>query len=658
VRALAGILLCAATSVVAPSAAAGAAVNPAAALIERGVVAMRTNPESSRRDAEEALLVLQRQPDTDLEIRAHLLLCDYEAERDATAAAEQIAAARALLPRAQRPGLAAGVLNCAGAMHENAGENEQARSLYEQAVAAATAAHDDGMLAETLFSRGYLLGLIGEYTAGLADLRRAQALFEKRNMPRHALTVLNSIATLYNRMGDYEQAKHIYTQALHDQHAAGMLREEAVTLHNMGKVHERLHEWREARQAFAGALDISRQIDYQRGEAYALRGLAAVDDAMGDPKGAMQHLDQAEALRQKIPDARLRAQIALERGIALHGLGRLTESRAALESARAVLESAGALGELAPVYSELAAIQAEVGDWRGAYQRERDYAQLSQKLYSNQLDQRFATLKVEFDTAAKEKENAALVRENEANRKALEQGRSVRRLQAAVIALTVVLASVLATLALHQRGSSLRMRRLAMTDELTGVPNRRAVLDRLGAHLREEQTAPCSILIMDIDHFKGINDQHGHAAGDEVLKLVATAVRNAVIEPAFFGRLGGEEFLVALPATPLDEARRVAEAFRSRIMSVDPGRWCADRRTITASIGVTMQIVTDDSPSSLLKRADMALYAAKRSGRNCVRTEPSSADQDAPVGENAASILGVHELDPDVPLAGGGARRA
>jgi diguanylate cyclase (GGDEF)-like protein len=619
---------------------------------------MRTNPESSRRDAEEALLVLQKQPDTDLEIRAHLLLCDYEAERDETAAATQIAAARSLLPRAQRPGLAAGVLNCAGAIRENTGDNAQAHSLYEQAVAAATAAHDDEMLAETLFSRGYLLGLTGEYTAGLADLRRAQALFERRNMPRHALTVLNSIATLYNRMGDYEQAKHIYTQALHDQHAAGMLREEAVTLHNMGKAHERLHEWRDARQAFSGALDISRQIDYPRGEAYALRGLAAVDDAIGNPRDALQHLDQAEALRRSIPDARLRAQITLERGVALHRLGRLAESRTALESARSVLESAGALGELAPVYAELAAIQAELGDWRGAYQRERDYAQLSQKLYSNELDQRFATLKVEFDTAAKEKENAALVRENEANRKALEQGRAVRRLQAAVIALTVVLATVLATLALHQRGSSVRMRRLAMTDELTGVPNRRAVLERLGTHLREGHASPCSILIMDIDHFKSINDQHGHAAGDEVLKLVATAVRNAVIEPAFFGRLGGEEFLVALPATPLDEGRRVAEGFRSRIMSVDPGRWCADRRTITASIGVTMQIATDDNPSSLLKRADMALYAAKRSGRNCVRTEPASTEQDVQAADSAASILGVHELDPGVPLAGGGVRRA
>jgi diguanylate cyclase (GGDEF)-like protein len=459
-------------------------------------------------------------------------------------------------------------------------------------------------------------------------------------------------------MGDYEQAKHIYAQALHDQRAAGMLREEAVTLHNMGKVHERLHEWREARQAFAGAFDVSKQIDYRRGEAYALRGLAAVEEALGDPKAALQELDRAEELRQRIPDARLRAQITLERGVALHRLGRLMESRAALESARTVLESAGALGELAPVYAELAAVQADVGDWRGAFQREQDYAQLSQKLYSNQLDQRFATLKVEFDTAAKEKENAALMRENEANRKALEQGRSVRRLQAAVIALTVVLASVLATLALHQRGSSLRMRRLAMTDELTGVPNRRAVLDRLGAHLREEHTPACSILIMDIDHFKSINDLHGHAAGDEVLKLVAAEVRAAVIEPAFFGRLGGEEFLVALPATSLVEAHQIAEAFRSRIMSVDPRRWCADRRTITASIGVTVQLATDESPSSMLKRADMALYAAKRSGRNCVRAEPALAEQVMPAADSPASILGVHEVDPDVPLAGGGARRA
>jgi diguanylate cyclase (GGDEF)-like protein len=164
---------------------------------------------------------------------------------------------------------------------------------------------------------------------------------------------------------------------------------------------------------------------------------------------------------------------------------------------------------------------------------------------------------------------------------------------------------------------------LAMTDELTGVPNRRAVLGRLDPLLRRSDSSACSTLIIDIDHFKAINDQHGHPAGDEVLKVVAATVRSAVRESAFFGRLGGEEFLIVLPGTGLKEARRVAEVFRERIESIDTSRWCADRRPITASIGVAVSVPGKDTPSTMLQRADLALYVAKRGGRNCVKTEPT-----------------------------------
>ena len=135
---------------------------------------------------------------------------------------------------------------------------------------------------------------------------------------------------------------------------------------------------------------------------------------------------------------------------------------------------------------------------------------------------------MEFDTAAKEKENALLLRENDANEMALMQGRRARQLQAIAIALTVVLAGMLATLALHQRRTTLRMRTLAMTDELTGVPNRRDVLRRLEELLQRPDEPECAVLIIDIDHFKSINDHHGHPMGDEVLKFIARELRTAV----------------------------------------------------------------------------------------------------------------------------------
>src|SRR5258708_16312331 len=127
--------------------------NPALALIELGTVAMRTDPDASKQDAERALDVIRRHPDADLEIRARLLLCDYYSERDADAARQQIDAANALLPQARRQGLRAGVLTCQGETLESAGDNAHAMTDFDAAVSVATAANEEQMLAEALFSR-------------------------------------------------------------------------------------------------------------------------------------------------------------------------------------------------------------------------------------------------------------------------------------------------------------------------------------------------------------------------------------------------------------------------------------------------------------------------------------------------------------------------
>jgi diguanylate cyclase (GGDEF)-like protein len=612
------------------SARAGSGGHPATALVDRATVEMRTDPEASKSHADQALKLLEKQPDADLEVQVRLILCDYYAERDTGAAEREIDAGNALLPQAQRKGLKAGLLDCRGQMFETAGNNARARALYEQAVTVAAETHDDEMLAQSLFSRGYLLGLEGEYSAGLSDLKRAQALYEKLNKPVHALTVLNSIATLYNRMGDNAQAVYMYSRALKAQHEAGMQREEAVTLHNLGRAYENLHEWDESRKSFTESLAVSRQLAYPRGEAYALRGLAAVANASGDPRGALDILARAETLQRQTPDARLRAQIQLARGIAYHKLDRLPDSIAALEDALETFRQADAMGELNVTYSELAEVYSRSGNWKAAYERLTQAKETSDRLLNNQLDQRFATLKVEFDSAAKDKENAQLLHENAINQQALAQGRSVRHLQAAVILLSATLVLVLAMLAVHQRRSALRMKYLALTDELTNVPNRRSVLARLDPLLRSVEAGTCACLIIDVDHFKKINDQFGHPTGDEVLKAVAGAVRALIQEPAFFGRLGGEEFLIVLPTMDMAGAREAAERFREAIMAIETSRWCPDNRRITASIGCAVSNPGADTPSTMLKRADFALYAAKRSGRNCVETEPTLPVDQAP----------------------------
>jgi len=577
----------------------------------------RAEPESGRAIAEASLEALKREPDVDLEIRTRLVLCDYYSERDQKAALGQIEFANALMADAKRTALRAGLLVCQGEILETQGENSKARDYYEQAVQVAAAAHDDEMLAGALYSRGYLIGLQGNFAAGLNDLQRSQALYDSIGMPQHALTALNSIATFYARMGDFEQALPIYERALREQTREGLKREQIVTMYNIGRTNEMLSNWAISKRSFSASLDASRKLNYLRGEAYALRGLAAIEVDTGDSRDALRMLDRAAQLHAQTPDARLGAQIQFVRGRALHKLHRLQDSASMLESAIKIFTKADTIFELRAAHDELASVYSDMGYWRAAFENQARSQAAADKLYRNQLDQRFATLKVEFDTASKEKQNAVLVRQNEVNQTKLAQEGRVQRLQAAVIALSILLLVVLTALALRQRRSSAKMRVLAMTDELTGVPNRRSVLARVTLLLEDHRSPPCAMLAIDIDHFKNINDQHGHPQGDEALRRVAETIAGDIREPAFIGRLGGEEFLVMMPNATRDSARALAERIRERVSAIDSARWTSPK-PITVSIGVTLSVPGRDTTSSMLQRADAALYAAKHAGRNCV----------------------------------------
>ncbi len=593
----------------------------AQALVQSSMNAMRSDPEASRRFADDALKALAQHPDTDLELRARLLLCDYHSERDGRQARAEIAAGRALLPKVQRQGLQAGLFNCEGEIEESAGNYGRALQLFEQAVQVAERTHDDEMLADALYQRGYLRGVQGDYAAGLGDLRRARGLYEQGGLTQRATTTFNGIAILYNRMGDHEQARHYYEQTLQAQRVDGSQRELAVTQHNLGRVYEALQLWDQARTAFEATLDLSRGIDYPRGQAYALRGLAAVRNAEGNPEAALGLLQLAELLERQGPDERLRGQIQLQRGIALRQLKRVGDSVAALQDALAVFKQADSLHETGITQGALAATHADAGDWKSAYERQRDHTRTQERWLRSQLDQRFATLKVEFDTAAKEKENALLLREKAATETALQQERRAGQLQAAVIVLAGALLVLLAVLAWRQRRHGIEMRRLAMTDELTGLPNRRDVLNRLQAQLSDRRNRPCAVIIIDLDHFKMINDQHGHLVGDEMLKAVAQVLASSMPATACLGRLGGEEFVAVLPDTGEAQALAVGEAVREHVQALDGSRWLPRGQGLTASLGITVSRPGEDDISSMLHRADEALYRAKAAGRNRVFAE-------------------------------------
>ncbi len=162
---------------------------------------------------------------------------------------------------------------------------------------------------------------------------------------------------------------------------------------------------------------------------------------------------------------------------------------------------------------------------------------------------------------------------------------------------------------------------LAQKDELTGLNNRRAFFEQ--GHLIFEQSKrfgrPISVIMMDIDHFKMINDNYGHSIGDMVLQAVAELLQRLVREIDIVARMGGEEFAFALPETGLEDAANLAERLRSeveKLVVINDGH----QIKITASFGVVTCKNSDESIEALLTNSDDALYVAKKNGRNQIKT--------------------------------------
>jgi diguanylate cyclase len=161
----------------------------------------------------------------------------------------------------------------------------------------------------------------------------------------------------------------------------------------------------------------------------------------------------------------------------------------------------------------------------------------------------------------------------------------------------------------------------SLLDELTGVNNRKAYDNKVAETIAglKRYNVPSSLMLCDIDHFKRINDTYGHIVGDLVLKKFVSLVNEKLRETDFLARYGGEEFTIILPHIPLDKAQTAAESIREHIYK-SVFSYKENEILLTISIGVST-FMKDDTPDSVFERADRALYLAKHSGRNAVKTE-------------------------------------
>lgn len=188
--------------------------------------------------------------------------------------------------------------------------------------------------------------------------------------------------------------------------------------------------------------------------------------------------------------------------------------------------------------------------------------------------------------------------------------------------LILLVAAAISALRANARAAeaTAELRRMATTDPLTGLWNRRHLLERLEAETGRSRRngRPLCLAILDVDHFKRVNDLHGHPAGDEVLRVLAVLLKDAVRLSDVVGRMGGEEFAILMPETDRAQARLVCERLRQAVAERPIRLPSGEDLSVTLSTGIALMAGREAS-DRLISRADSALYDAKAGGRNCVK---------------------------------------
>jgi diguanylate cyclase (GGDEF)-like protein len=438
------------------------------------------------------------------------------------------------------------------------------------------------------------------------------------------IAAASALSAVLGNAHDYREALDLNQEVIDWNTAHGLTAELSASLYRRGGIFGAQHDFALAIAQYAKARQISASIQDVQGvgvaemstcEAYIeLNELAAAGQSCRSAAHIFAESRSGPWLKQT---QALRARIELAGGHADRAL-RLLDS---------VLDRGGAdlpPRQLASIYYARSRSEAALQDYPSAYEDLEGY--LRRYSAQNALDrsEQAAVATARFDTDREIAQNSALRRELTLATERLELRKRELTWTIAVIALVSLVMALLMRLLISNHRYRRELQRLAGQDGLTGLPNRRLTAEKATAALAAAAGhRPVSMALIDLDHFKSINDRYGHAVGDHVLREFAQLARKLLRSTDTLGRWGGEEFLLILPDTTIDAA--VATVHRMRAATAEmPQVDAACGLVVSFSAGIASRSGTAQSLDEVIACADAALYEAKRAGRNLVRLDPET----------------------------------
>lgn len=505
----------------------------------------------------------------------------------------------------------ASTLNALGHLHHFQGNFPRALEYYLEALEVSRKYELKALEANALNGVGLVQYTLGNHQEAVKYFLRSLALKRELDDRLSQAETLTNLGMVYLELGDLAGAAQLYRESLTIQQALGDRQGEANALRNLGVVFQRLGRVQEALDYHQQALEIANQLGSPQIRAACLENLGRVHAALGNLDTALELLQAAKALHQELNHRLGELSALLQIGLLL---GRKGQPGIAIQVLQQGLELAGELGTqkmLLEFHQAMASVfEAEHKPALALYHL-RQALDIERKLQKEQQAQRTAAL-----LAGLQVEKARQEAEIERLRN-IELARANRELALAIESLKEANAEK-SRLLDKLRQQSAELERLARQDPLTRLHNRRYLEENLEREFAASKRYKfsLSVALVDIDHFKQINDTFSHQVGDDVLRIVGQILESGCRGVDFAARYGGEEFALVFSQTDLAGALIACERVRQRI---EQHNWAAlhPDLKVTVSIGVSCDS-TLPNHEKLLAAADEQLYAAKRAGRNRV----------------------------------------
>jgi diguanylate cyclase (GGDEF)-like protein len=505
----------------------------------------------------------------------------------------------------------------AGLIAVRGGELQRGIDLLQQAAQRALDSDANRVYVFAVQELAFTRGILEQYDASLQDLHKAYAVALRLNQPDLIAVVNDAYGAVYAYMADYARSIDYYLLALSEFEELGYKEQAASVIQGLASTFRYSGQWEQAERYFRQYLEFTDYAPGKRRLFYGNYGLAMTFADQGDCTRA---LPQIQRTLPMAGPADYKAELYKRQALCEARKGRLTEAQVALQKAADILNAIPELEGTTWVL-ELDQIEASIEYFRGNTEKafelldgyHENYIQQMEKSSSNRMDM----LRAQLEHDRKDLEIALLERQAEVNQLEMDVHLQANQTQRYVIALALfVSVAVLAGLMVLRR-TNRRILALSHRDALSGLYNRRYTFDYL------EKVIPgisvddggLSIILLDIDDFKDINDSYGHPVGDEVIKRIASVGESSLRNRDIMGRIGGEEFLCVLPRTTYAQSMHVAQRLLEAISAEEFE--AGDGRTFTTSIsiGIANFDTSVTNADQLYSRADEAMYQSKAAGK-------------------------------------------